>query len=292
MINFNSYVIRHQKLNLEISILPIDKLYLHEEIIPEMLKQLSNEIIMDGMIKHPVIVDKNSFVVLDGMHRVAAAKDIGCKRIPVCLVDYSNPNIVLGRWFRTIIGIKNLNEIYEVLNKLNLNFDKAKLEDAERLINNGIFPAFIAYSKDLNSSIIIKAKLNNIIDAYSMVANIEKELKKKGLKISYEVESDAIGMLKAKKIDAVLAMLPIKKDDVIRYGLEGKLFPHKSTRHVIPARPLGVNVPLELLKKDNLSEEEIKTALLGILRSKKLKKFPPGSIIENRRYEEEIYMFI
>ncbi|MEM2897327.1 MAG: ParB N-terminal domain-containing protein [Candidatus Bathyarchaeia archaeon] len=284
----SSYTIRHQKLDLEISIAPISKLYLHEEIIPEMLEQLSNEIIVDGVIRHPIIVDKNSFVVLDGMHRVAAAENIGCKKIPVCLVDYFNPNILLGRWFRAIMGIKALNELYEILNKLSLRFDKAKLEEAEKLVTDGTFPAFIAYT---DGSIIIKTGVNSIMEAYLMIAAIEKELKNKGFKISYEVESDAIVMLEGKKIDAVLAMPPIKKEDVVKYGLERKLFPHKSTRHVIPARPLGVNVPLELLKR-NHSDEEVNTALLKILKSKKLKKFLPGSIIENRRYEEEIYMFV
>ncbi|MEM3507163.1 MAG: ParB N-terminal domain-containing protein [Candidatus Bathyarchaeia archaeon] len=288
MSSFSSYRIKHQKLDLEISIVPISKLYLHEEIIPEMLKQLSNEIIADGVIRHPVIVDKNSFVVLDGMHRVAAAESIGCERIPVCLVDYFNPNITLGRWFRTIIGIEDLNEIYEVLDKLSLKFDKARLEKAEKLVSEGVFPAFIAYA---NESIIVKANQKEIMEAYLMVATIEKELKSKGLKIGYETESDAITMLKTNKIDAILAMPLIKKEDVVKYGLEGKLFPHKSTRHVIPARPLGVNMPLELLRKKNLSKEEIET-LLRTLESRRLKKFSPGSIIENRRYEEEIFMFV
>jgi hypothetical protein len=268
---------------------PINKLHLHEEIIPEMLKQLSNEIVADGVIKHPVIIDKNSFVVLDGMHRVAAAENIGCKKIPVCLVDYFNPSIVLGRWFRAIVGMKDLNDVYDVLNRLNLKFEEVKLDEAEKLVSNGTFPAFIAYA---SGSIIVKTAVKDVMEAYLIVANIEKELKNKGLKISYELESDAISMLKAKKIDAILAMPFIKKEDVIKYGLEGKLFPHKSTRHVIPARPLGVNVPLELLRKDNLSDKEANAALLRILESKKLKKFPPGSIIENRRYEEEIYMFV
>lgn len=39
----------------------------------------------------------------------------------------------------------------------------------------------------------------------------------------------------------------ISKNEVIAAGLSGKLLPHKTSRHIIPNRPFGLNIPLENL---------------------------------------------
>ena len=80
----NGFSINHPLVTLEIK-LEIEKLYIHEETIVEIVERLSDEIELDAHVKHPVIVDKETLVVLDGMHRVAALQHLGCKLIPVCM---------------------------------------------------------------------------------------------------------------------------------------------------------------------------------------------------------------
>jgi hypothetical protein len=41
----------------------------------------------------PIAVDKKTYIILDGHHRLHALKKIGCKRIPVILFDYQSPEI-------------------------------------------------------------------------------------------------------------------------------------------------------------------------------------------------------
>lgn len=82
--------------------LEISSLLLHEETIPELLEQLTWSIKKDGCLNHPIIVDAESFLVLDGVHRVAALKRLRCRRIPACLVDYWSPAIKVFNWYRTI----------------------------------------------------------------------------------------------------------------------------------------------------------------------------------------------
>ena len=65
----------------------------HEQIRPEYLEQLKNEILSDGILKMPIAVDKKTYIILDGHHRLHALKRIGCKRIPVILFDYQSPEI-------------------------------------------------------------------------------------------------------------------------------------------------------------------------------------------------------
>ncbi len=65
----------------------------HEQIRPEYLEQLKDEILSDGILKMPIAVDKATYIILDGHHRLHALKKIGCKRIPVILFDYQSAEI-------------------------------------------------------------------------------------------------------------------------------------------------------------------------------------------------------
>jgi len=77
----------------EIVFIEIEALKEHEEIRPDYLEELKNEILSDGILKMPIAVDKKTYIILDGHHRLHALKKIGCKRIPVILFDYQSPEI-------------------------------------------------------------------------------------------------------------------------------------------------------------------------------------------------------
>lgn len=76
----------------------IEELKEHEEIRPDYLEALKNEILGDGMLKMPICIDKRTCIILDGHHRLQALKKIGCKKIPVVMVDYQSPEIKVIPW--------------------------------------------------------------------------------------------------------------------------------------------------------------------------------------------------
>jgi L-serine kinase (ADP) len=76
-----------------ICLIDLEELKEHEEIRPDYLEELKNEILSDGILKMPIAVDKKTYIILDGHHRLHALKKIGCKRIPVILFDYQAPEI-------------------------------------------------------------------------------------------------------------------------------------------------------------------------------------------------------
>ena len=76
----------------------LEELREHEEIRPDYLEELKNEILSDGMLKMPIAVDRSTYIILDGHHRLHALKKIGCKKIPVILVDYQSPEIEVIPW--------------------------------------------------------------------------------------------------------------------------------------------------------------------------------------------------
>ena len=82
----------------DITFLKIEELKEHEEIRPTYLEELKNEILSDGILKMPIAVDKTTYIILDGHHRLHALKRIGCRKIPVILVDYQSPEIRVIPW--------------------------------------------------------------------------------------------------------------------------------------------------------------------------------------------------
>ena len=82
----------------KIAFFSIDELREHEEIRPDYLETLKNEILSDGLLKMPICIDKKTCIILDGHHRLQALKKIGCTKIPVVMVDYHSPEIKVIPW--------------------------------------------------------------------------------------------------------------------------------------------------------------------------------------------------
>jgi hypothetical protein len=77
---------------------------------------------------------------------------------------------------------------------------------------------------------------------------------------------------------------------VVASATKGDVLPPKTTRHLIPARPLNVNVPVRWFKED-LSLERINQRFSKYLENKSIRHFGPGQVIDGRYYEEELFVF-
>jgi hypothetical protein len=82
----------------EIFFLRMEELREHEETRPDYLEELKNQILCDGILKMPIAVDRKTYIILDGHHRLQALKRIGCTKIPVVFVDYHSPHIAILPW--------------------------------------------------------------------------------------------------------------------------------------------------------------------------------------------------
>jgi hypothetical protein len=276
-----AYTIKGEGLRLDIALVETDELLLHEEIIPASLEILRQQIEKDGFLKSPVIVDKRSYVVLDGMHRVTALKSLSCLFTCVCFVDYRNPRIELERWCRVVDRPIDILELKEKFKELR------------------VVESLPSYSEK-NSSILLmfgKKKYlvlppkNGILPASNVVADLETWFREKGLGVRYETEQDAIRMLKDGNAEFILFPTIIRKQDVLETAKAGKVLTFKSTRHVVPARPLKVNVPIELLREKGINIEEANIRLSEMLSRRPLRRISAGHVWEGRRYEEVLYVF-
>ena len=282
----DSFRIESEKLDLKIAIIDIASIHMHEETIPEVVQKLATDLLKDRVLRHPIIVDEKTLVVLDGMHRAAALRIIGCVTIPVCLVDYDNPSITVETWWRAFK--EDRGELIKELSGPNIQTERTALEEAKTKLENRTASAFIATKEEC---LIIKSKRYDLKQNYRLVRDIEQKAKSLGYGMSYETESDALLKLEEGSVRTILAPPPIRKEDVREFGVRDDLFPHKATRHIIPARPLGINVPIEILQNQHMKLPQVNRQLIENLKTRQLQKLQPGAMIENRRYEEQVFLF-
>ncbi len=87
-----------RELSSSVAILPISILRPHECVDPGLVKEIAGDIRSCGLIRKPIVVDRETLIIIDGHHRVDALKRLGCKRAPCLLVRYRSPNIMVLSW--------------------------------------------------------------------------------------------------------------------------------------------------------------------------------------------------
>jgi L-serine kinase (ADP) len=74
------------------------RLRIHEEIDPAHVARLVAEIRREGFVAEPIWVARDSHVVLNGHHRLAALRELGAVRVPAWVFDYESDDVELDRW--------------------------------------------------------------------------------------------------------------------------------------------------------------------------------------------------
>ena len=276
-----AYRIERNGLTLDIALVKSDKLLLHEDIIPDSLADLKNRIMNDKVLRAPIIADRDTFVILDGMHRVTALRELGCKFICACLIDYMNPEIKLDRWCRAIDSVITFSDVSEVLAEKGITLEKTPQEQSSDEITLHLPEGKYSVSTSKRN---IKNMLNDVV-------TIELFLESKGYNVTHEIEEDAKQLMKEGVVGAFFCPPMLEKKQVIETATRGEVFDFKSTRHIIPARPVGVNVPLNFMQNEELDVFEANRILSESLKEKRLRHIQPGGYYGKRRYEEELYVF-
>lgn len=265
-----------------VSLVKIDALKPHEETIQAGVRGLAEEMFREKIVRDPLIVDRDEFVILDGMHRYNALKLMECAYAPCCLIDYASPLIRVGAWFRlyTIKQPKFVAE--EILRDANLQFSETKSNEHD--------PSgqAILLTKD-RDEFTLEGSMQPIDRARTGV-KLERILRGMSYHADYLSEIVSLEKLKAGQVDLMITMPIFTKSEIRECGLHGKLLPHKVTRHVIPSRPLHVNVPIKLLNEVG-TQADMDRKLGEMLALRPVTRLPPGSTVDGRKYEEELLVF-
>jgi hypothetical protein len=275
------------QIKMEITLVSIDALFIHEETIPAALEQLKQELMEEKTLHHPMIVDSKTLVVLDGMHRVAALRNLNYKLAPVCLIDYQNPAIELSAWYREFDGkVTFSNFAGSLSHHLSVKSEEITTDKAIELVNSRKAIAALAFGDQ--AFVFTTPTPLSIKATYDEIAKTESFAQQSRIQIVYSTEKDAIESIK-NQIRPALIVPSLTKKEVVESALKRELFTPKTTRHVVPARPLFVNVPLAWLKDKDLKNATKR--LIQHLEKKRIIEQNSGIVINGRRYEERAYIF-
>ena len=258
----------------------IEELKPHEETVQADLQGIVKTLRRDPVLRHPIIADLDTGAVLDGTHRFAALKKLGCRTIPAALIDYQNPLVQVDRWFRITAGDSLQNFI-----KRSKQPSPAPMSpsDAEQSL---LARSCYATLRDKTECLGFKSEESTPLALYQHSYKLELIARDNHMKIAY---TDNGEMTQISGSDIMMSTICLKKSEVVESCLGHYLFPPKSTRHLIPSRPLGIGVPLGWLKNPNVEEAEAEFE--KYLAAKRVRRLPEGSMVGSRRYMEEVFLF-
>jgi len=236
------------------TLLKIDDLLPHEEIIHERLNALLDMILELGAVDMPIIAapipGTSKYLIVDGHHRWAALRKLGARKVPAILINYFSPEVRVYTWYPGFKG--DANEFLELVDKAGVDVDESNTdgEDIIKSVESGECKvgerecAFIMLGKNGKCF-----KLGGWLEGQKKVVKILDRLAGMG-KLTmtwYGLLEDALKDLRENEIDYVLVRRGLTKDEVMKVVKAGKVLPPKTTRHVLPFVPEKVYTKLSLL---------------------------------------------
>ncbi len=176
----------------------------HEDVLVEKVMNITLSIRKFRVIK-PIIVDEDTYVILDGHHRHKASLLISLRRIPVIYVKYNSSAIGVDIWYRRFSNSLLAKSIISSLaseGKICAKFDNIRLCD------------------------------NSTYKLYWKLESIERFILNLGIRIEKGVSGDLIPP-------------PLEKEEIINIANKGLRFPPKTSRHtyafIIPQFHLSID---------------------------------------------------
>ena len=243
----------------------------HEETIGHLSKELESAMVHDGLQRDPIIVDERSGVVLDGMHRLEILKKIGAQSAVCDIVDYSSKDVGLFRWLRAV-NKPGPNLLFRLEHELDLKWVSSESLESPTKVE-------VWHRGDkLESTLDI-----GFPEMCSAMRRFDRIVAQEGGRIEF-IDEETFRAGAGVDDAAVLVTPRIRKSHVLFAARTGSLLPPKSTLHVFPIRPMGVNYPIDELKSG-------RDELESILAARTTKRILPPAFHDGRKYREELLVF-
>ncbi|MEM1943673.1 MAG: ParB N-terminal domain-containing protein [Candidatus Caldarchaeum sp.] len=244
----------------------------HEQSIQHLVDRLAHEIKTSGRIIHPVVVDAKTGLVVDGTHRVEAARQLGLRYIPVYRVDYLSESVVLDGWGRVLRREVVPEKVFQTA--LDEGFKPVEAGTQETALcfveNSGRKTCFSLDEPDLQRLYGRLSRLERLLSVYD---------------VSYLPEPELASYLRSGGFRMGYTIRRLRKPEVLDFVEKGFRLPPKSTRHLVDRRPMFVLCPLGLLGEDDaerLFEEWLEKGVWVDLGS---------GVVIDRRYDEKVLLY-
>jgi hypothetical protein len=222
--------------NLEV--MEVKNLLSHEQVISHNLKRLKEAMLNIGHLVDPLIVDKNTGVVLDGNHRLKVLEIIECPHATVQALDYSSDEIGVGTWYPTVTLTNE-----EIFHLDSLKHEKVDYEAGKAAVD-ALKAPFMLMGKDGDCHLMNPGsyKLMEMVEEQNYVFSL---LEKNS--VDYIPDEEVQKALSHHK--SVLYRRSYTKEEIIKAAQAHMPFPPKSTRHKIPGRIIRLNMKLGWLHR-------------------------------------------
>lgn len=262
---------------------PLDALLVHEEVDPLRVKRLQEALVQDGRLRNPPIVaaHEDRYIVLDGVTRVTALRELGFVHILVQVVEYESDRVALHAWSHVIVGL-DPDLLLERLKGVTgvtvqpLAYENACHDLAARrilaclLLNDGREFAIQAQAPSIASEARVLCRLVAVYRGQAQVHRIS------------EVDVELARRLYP-DFTALFVFPRFRPAEVVQIALQGACLPMGVTRHLISGRALGLSVSLEMLTPDRTLDDKnawLEAHIRACLQANKV-----------RLYQEPVFVF-
>jgi hypothetical protein len=268
----------------DIRVISIEDLLFHELAEPKRVLKLEKRIRSDGYLKNPITVGRtpecsSKYLLIDGVHRVAALRSLGVSHITAHVLDYFDSGVKVDTWCHLIHNVK-ANELLSKINKIpNLNLEQTNFKRANSLLKQKKIACCLLFGNK-NAFIV-----NSVDDLQKRTATLI-EVMKAGFRSSAVTrgsETEAKFLLKRrKKANAVLMIPKFEKEEIVNLAMKGTRLPPGVTRHILPLRVLNFRVDLGFFGKNGTLDnknKKIKKMLECWMEDGKTRFYPESVLI-------------
>lgn len=82
----------------ELALVRVSKIIETEEHIPERVVWLLDKIQSEGVWRVPLVLDKQSYGIMDGHHRFNVALKLGLRNVPAIMISYNDSRVKVESW--------------------------------------------------------------------------------------------------------------------------------------------------------------------------------------------------
>ena len=213
-------------MSITINLLPLSTVIEHEEVVSSRVKMVKYALMMEKVVRRPIIVHEDKKFVVDGHHRLQALRELGVKYVPVVYANYDRDIKDIKGW-SIILNVRNLKG-REVIRQV---------QDFEQSIKRGSNKMIIKL-KDSLYEVSIDA-----LDSYRTITEINLDIFKvrNYTKRVTELSRDL-------RQDFVIVLPPLSKYSIFKIVQKGLVLPPRSTYHITYLKKININFSLKKLK--------------------------------------------
>jgi hypothetical protein len=241
----------------DLRMVPLAGVIPHEQADPRRVERLSRRSAGDNLLKNPIIVTpipgSDQYMVMDGANRTAALGQVGARDVLAQIVRYDQPGVQLTTWNHLITGIEPNTLLYAIGASPGLELQEAALPVARAALEAREAVAYLVHPPHGAHDVevyVLKARHLDSQTETTLLLEIVDLYKGKPETAIHRVGNDDIAAYldDYDDVSALIVFPPYQPAEILELARAGLRVPTGITRHIIPARALRVNVPLDLLR--------------------------------------------